>query len=161
MIECGITGGLGNQFFRYAFARKLFEERRKCGVKEDFLINGNGVDRHGSSGSLFDFKLAPHKQVDCKRMIMEYGNGKQRLLYATYAMKNHSSFLGKIMPTEQLKKMLGRAGVVVSDDPDNERLYLPSMQTSRVFTYGSFENASYFAGIESELMAEFTPPITF
>lgn len=158
MIGCGITGGLGNQFFRYAFARKLFEERRKCGISEELLINGNGIDGHGSSGSLFDFKLAPHKRVDCNRMIMKYGNVAQRLLYAAYAMKNHSPAIGKILPDEQLKKMLGKAGVIVSDNPDNEHLYLPSMQKSRVFTYGSFENASFFAGIEGELMGEFTPP---
>lgn len=29
IIGCNISGGLGNQFFRYAIARRLFEEMSK------------------------------------------------------------------------------------------------------------------------------------
>lgn len=54
MIGCQISGGLGNQFFRYAVAR-AFMERRKATrkEKETMLITGL-LDTHGVSGNLYD-----------------------------------------------------------------------------------------------------------
>lgn len=158
MIGCDITGGLGNQFFRYAFARKLQEDRIHAGINDELLINGYGVDTHGSTGSLFDFNLVPHNKVHSKRMIMEYGTRTQRVLYSLYAIYGRSSFIHNNLLRENIHCLLGKRGIVLSDNPDHEKLYLPKNSVKRVFTHGSFENPSFFHGIEEKLKDEFTPP---
>lgn len=159
MIGCNITGGLGNQFFRYAFARKLQEDRRTAGLDDELVISGYGIDQHGSSGNLFDFNLPPHHRVDVKRMVMEFGSIGQRMLYSAFALNRKTNLLnGNIK--EGLLRLMGHAGIIISEDPDNETLYMPQTSVNRVFAHGSFENARYFAGIEEKLRAEITPPIT-
>lgn len=157
MIGCNITGGLGNQFFRYAFARKLQEDRRAMGLDDELVISGYGIDQHGSDGNLFDFNLPPHRRVDVKRMVMEFGSIWQRMLYSAFALNRKTNLLHSNLK-EELLWLMGQAGVVISENPDNETLYLPKASVSRVFVHGSFENAGYFAGIEDKLRAEITPP---
>ncbi len=159
MIGCNITGGLGNQFFRYAFARKLQEDRRAVGLDDELVISGYGVDQHGSSGNLFSFNLPPHRRVDVKRLVMEFGSLRQRMLYSAFALNRRANLLHSNQK-ERLLRLMGRAGIIISENPDNETLYLPKAEVSRVFAHGSFENARYFAGIEDKLRAEITPPIT-
>lgn len=158
MIGCDITGGLGNQFFRYAFARKLQENRIHAGINDELFINGYGVDTHGSTGSLFDFNLAPHNKVHSKRMVMEYGSNVQRTLYSLYALYGRTPFSHNNLLREKAHSLLGKYGIVLSDNPDHEKLYLPQNSVNRVFTHGSFENPSFFQGIEENLKCEFTPP---
>lgn len=157
MIGCDITGGLGNQFFRYAIARKLLEARKSSGIDEDFLINDYDIDLHGGSGSLFDFNIIQHRHVHSKRMVMEYGTAIQKMLYTLYAIHNRHPFLKNKEMREWFYKRLGISGLIISDDPDHETLYLPSTKTERIFTHGSFENPVFFEGIGDILKKEFTP----
>lgn len=107
MIGTDVSGGLGNQFFRYAAARKFLFERQRVGIDEEFVINGFIIDRHGTSGSIFDFNLAPHAEVECKRLVMEYGSGLQKAVYAVFALSNRLPFVSNTVH-EHLKKMRGR-----------------------------------------------------
>ena len=83
MRGCQISGGLGNQFFRYAVAR-AFMERRKANRKgkETMLITGL-LNTHGVSGNLYDFNVVEHIQCDNKRLVMVYGSLLQRIAFAS------------------------------------------------------------------------------
>ena len=83
MIGCQISGGLGNQFFRYAVAR-AFMERRKATrkEKETMLITGL-LDTHGVSGNLYDFNIVEHVKCDDKRLVMAHGSVLQRLVFVS------------------------------------------------------------------------------
>lgn len=58
---------------------------------------------------------------------------------------------------KRLKKALGSNGIVTSENPDNETLYLPAKKINKLFTYGSFEKYSYFSSIKEILKNELRP----
>ncbi len=39
MVGCEISGGLGNQFFRYAVARTILEERKSEGWENHLMLD--------------------------------------------------------------------------------------------------------------------------
>ena len=90
MIGCGISGGLGNQFFRYAVARTLLEERKNKGREERLVINARHVDAHGVSGNLFDFQISLHEKCHARRLEMAYGSLGQKFLFLAYSFVNRA-----------------------------------------------------------------------
>lgn len=157
MLGCSISGGLGNQFFRYAFARKILYNRKAGGVQDRFIINDFAIDHHGSSGSLFDFNIVPHEEVSTKRLVMAYGTRIQQVLYMAYAAYSRTNILSQKWGGYLLRKSMGKNGIIVSVHPDSETLFLPHDDISRVFVHGNFENPAYFSGIEEILKDEFVP----
>ena len=162
MIGCQISGGLGNQFFRYAVAR-AFMERRKATrkEKETMLITGL-LDTHGVSGNLYDFNIVEHVKCDDKRLVMAHGSVLQRLVFVSdKALRKLFNRIGiscfKHGYNDLSRKLLAQIGLVSSYSPDTEPIYLPSSNVDKVFTFGSFEKVDYFFGIENVLKKEFTP----
>lgn len=82
MIGCEVSGGLGNQFFRYAFARSLQEHRKAKGLNDEFCINFGKIECHGFSGDLSDFNIIKHKEFRCRRLLLEKGSWWQIIIYA-------------------------------------------------------------------------------
>ena len=151
MICCEISGGLGNQFFRYAFARALQESRKTNGQNDVLYINYGAIDHHGFLGDLSDFALTEHKDFFCRRLLLKKGTLWQIILYF---------FITKIcrfLSSEQVYKVLGKNGIVISQNPDCETLFLPSTNHRKVFTIGSFENEKYISSIKELLFREFVP----
>lgn len=96
MVGCEISGGLGNQFFRYAIARTLLEERKTKGCEEQLMINARHVDAHGVSGNLFDFQIHDHEKCNARRLELSYGSVGQNSLFLAYTFAVR--VLGRITP---------------------------------------------------------------
>ena len=159
VIGCNISGGLGNQFFRYAIARRLFEDNKTKGENYTFIMNTDGLDNHGVRGNIYDFNIINHQKCNTRRLIFVYGNLCQKSLYICYSVINKLSLHPKIYTViiKRLKKALGSKGIVISENPDDETLYLPTQKLNKLFTYGSFEKYSYFSSIKEILKKEFKP----
>lgn len=84
MIGCEISGGLGNQFFRYAIARRILKERKSKGIEDRLVINGGHLDAHGVSGNLFDFQIYKHEKCNVRRMELAYGTVLQKFVFLAY-----------------------------------------------------------------------------
>ena len=80
MIAVEVSGGLGNQFFRYAFARNLY----KLGGEEKLVLNTRYINRHGFSGDINDFHIMCHSCTSGGNVIMNNGNLKQKILFIIY-----------------------------------------------------------------------------
>ena len=164
MIGCELSGGLGNQLFRYAFARALMEQRKGKRKNEQLLVNMRYADSHGFSGNIYDFQITSHQKSQVRRLELSYGTFYQRLLFLmdkgvraiiSLFTPPHTHFVDKYDCWS--RKTLGKAGVVTSYSPDVETLSLPKDSVTRVFAYGSFEKYDYFKGIDGILKKEFTP----
>ncbi|MGM9724439.1 MAG: alpha-1,2-fucosyltransferase [Prevotella sp.] len=154
MIGLEISGGLGNQFFRYAYARTLFEQRKNKGKYDVFSINYKNVDGHGFAGSLCDFQILEHKASYSSRLFLKYGSWLQIMFFAVF------KFLSILLKNERFanlrQKVLGRMGIMVSEYPDKEsRISCP--MSNNVFVYGSFEHIKYFEDMKEILCKEFIP----
>lgn len=123
MIGIEISGGLGNQFFRYAWGRTLLERRRAEGLADTVAINYNGVDDHGFAGSLRDFQIVEHEAPTCQRLLLRYGSLPQKAAFAAFKL------LGRVCRGDGYKdfrrRTLARMGVLTSESPDNELLITP------------------------------------
>lgn len=97
MIGCELSGGLGNQLFRYAFARALMERRKGNRGDEQLLVNMRFADSHGFSGSICDFNIMEHKICQTRRLELSYGSFRQRLLFMIDKM------LRKITPPQMAR----------------------------------------------------------
>lgn len=157
MIGCEISGGLGNQFFRYAYARCLHERRRKQGMNDELAINYAAIENHGFAGDLNDFRITEHSKYNCRRVLLEKGSFLQIIVYAV--VTRVFSIVGGLCKCSALDlkcRILSAFGIVISEDPDNERLYC-NMKAPNLFPIGSFENVNYFNEIKEILSKEFTP----
>lgn len=155
MIALEISGGLGNQFFRYAYARTLLEERRAAGKADTLAINYNDIDGHGFAGSLHDFQILEHESPECRRLLLKYGSWWQIGIYTTL------KYLSRLFKSEGfarfMQKTLARLGIMVSENPDNECKFPTSESLNNIFVWGSFEHVRYFDGMRETLSQEFTP----
>lgn len=158
MIGCEVSGGLGNQFFRYAFSRCLLEQRKAMGINDELTVNFGATDYHGFDGDLSDFKLMPYKKYNCRRVLLKEGTLMQIMVYSM--VTRVCSFLDRILKRKEIVrakyKLLGLFGIIISENPDNEKLYV-NKRKNRLFPIGSFENANYFREIKDILCEEFTP----
>lgn len=123
MIALEISGGLGNQFFRYAYARTLLEERRAAGMADTLAINYNDIDGHGFAGSLRDFQIVEHEAPACRRLLLKYGSWLQVAAYTAFKYLAHF-FKGEGFARFR-QKTLARLGIMVSENPDNECKFTP------------------------------------
>ena len=164
MIGCELSGGLGNQLFRYAFVRAIMEQRKACIKNEQLLVNMRFADSHGFSGNICDFNIVSHQICRTRRLELSYGTFVQRFLFVIDKLVGKT--LRIITPPNGcvvnryeswMRKLLARVGMIISYNPDAERLYLPNDNVKRVFAYGSFEKYEYFKCIENILKIEFTP----
>lgn len=159
MIYLEIAGRLGNQMFRYAFARKLQKELQE----KDLIINFHRVDREEGTGwedslTLFHTQyIADHEGksvLKCKQMSI-----RQKMIYLFYRI---TSFLIRKVTKDEKKfqlryqKWLSKNGLYWL-----ELGYYPYQYTknksSFYYVYGCFECAKYFDDIRLELLEEFTP----
>lgn len=151
MIAIEVSGGLGNQFFRYAFARNLYISRRN--TNEKLVLNTQYVDHHGFSGDINDFKIMSHTSTSNSNVIMNHGTLKQKLLFITYSVLRKISG-EKIEKNKSIRRSLFNSGIIIANDP-NELVGI--CWTKNVVASSSFENVSNFDKIKDILQQEFEP----
>ena len=154
MVCTEVSGGLGNQMFRYACARKLLTSR---GGQERMVINYRFVNKHGQDADLSSFHVYPHEKVVCKRVVLSYGSFIQKISFLADRFLRKVK-LTKLANSRMMKRIEHRLGVFINIHTHEE---IPATSTCRrVFFSGSFENPKYFEGIREELIKDFTiiPP---
>lgn len=155
MIGCELKGGLGNQFFRYAYARHLQIER---GMSDKLMICLH-ADYHGQISDIRDFCISEYDEIEASNIVLKFGYWWQVGILCI--LKFFHPVLSRLVNYKSLVKWeyrtLGRCGIIASYTPDSEKLTHPSKNLKRVFTRGNFENITFFNDIIDSLLEEFTP----
>lgn len=157
MIASYFSGRLGNQMFRYAFIRALWEER---GGKDELVFNFRRV--MAGRGSNFDdnlqhFSTLPYR-TDNRSLVLHYGSAAQKWHYASYRLceKVASVFPMKWDVLLSFQRQLLDKGILILESGDNDKqLRLPAID--KVFVNGFFENRAFFDHIRPILLKEFQP----
>ena len=158
MIYAKITGNAGNQFFQYAFARKvMLTKRDKLTIDLKYIIKGDGV--HKAENVLDYFNVCDYKlNLDGKYYP------PQKILF-NFLVK----FINKISPMNNINgirrfeflrmmsKLFCRLGLIFYDGPDYLKWNLKSIKTRDCFIHGFWECDKYFDDIRDVLLEEFTP----
>lgn len=161
MIAIELRGRMGNQMFRYAFARALYEAR---GRHDNLLLgcgNYTNLDvRYGWENSLKYFKILPFEETKT-RVLFESVNCWQKYLSFLYYLYIKIACKVSKKPRYKLEKLwyplLNYLGLYYSYDND----YPFKMSTKDVILInGTFENKKYFDNIRPILLKEFTPNLS-
>lgn len=153
MIYVTMGGRLGNQFFRYAYARQIMHER---GDKDELVIDFKPVLRqHGADDDGFEDSLRHFNTVSystCNReLVFAKGSIIQSLAYFMFLLSCKTGFLRNISWT----KILDIVGIVVRN---NQYISLDHIrETKNIFVKGPCMLPSDFQDIKEQLRKEFTP----
>lgn len=153
MICVTMEGRLGNQFFKYAYARELMFRR---GENDELVIDFAPVLTHhhanndGFEDSLCHFQTVSYTTSN-RKLVFAKGSIIQILVYAMYSLSRRISLLRNIGWT----KILDRVGVVV-----RHNCYEPFdniCDTKILFLMGQCQLPLDFQDIKEQLRKEFTP----
>ena len=156
MIYSEVKGRLGNQFFRYAYARRLQIER---GGDEKLTLgfsNMKGKDaNNGWCDSLVDFNVQEYARTD-KRLIYYYGNFRQIIIASIFYFylrvirrdKNRPKIIEKWQP------LLDNVNIHIDSKSFHK---FPMNRKGNVLVDGDFQCPGYFDKIRDVLLEEFTP----
>ena len=157
MIASYFSGRLGNQLFRYAYVRALWEER---GRNDTLVFNFRrtiGGDGDGFEDALQHFRTLPYN-TDNRSLVMHHGTWRQKALYARYRLVEKMMRMlssKRDVLTDYCSALLAR-DMVIQGSGDNG---LPAVWPTgeRVFVNGFFENRAYFDHIRPILLKELQP----
>lgn len=158
MIKIELKGRLGNQLFKYAFARSLKEKR---GGHDNLVVGVSqfkGLDADaGWRNSLSDFNVSDIRETG-GRVVMEDISITQKIVFAIYYA--YVKIVMKLTHKERfeveqpLLDFASYFGLYLSYD--NHHNF--SVSRNKVcIVDGSFENQVYFNNIRDILLSEFTP----
>lgn len=152
MIGTYFDGRLGNQFFRYAFARALRYDR---GDKDDFVFNFNSVTQHskeeGFEDTLQYFNVVPYKTTPKNLLLVSFS---LRIWCALILDR----LLHKFDRTNlQCFHRFDDLGYIVSREDTKELKIIYPSTLRNIVTSGKFEWSGYFSSIRNILLEEFTP----
>ena len=158
MIRVEIYERLGNQLFKYAYARKLLEDR---GCKDELILGFRGMKGKdhaaGWSDSLKYFNVYPYKSTN-KRHFEVFGSRLQRFIVFLFYVdrKIETSILGRQMLKVEAKwySLFDKLGIHICNN--NEQEFNPYSQRDLIVV-GRYENSKYFNSIRNILLKEFTP----
>ena len=156
-----LKGRLGNQMFRYAYMRSLWELRKNAGYEDQLILDLNdyqGKDAsQGWEDSLQWFKVLPYTTVTEKKIYRD-GSFLQKLLAKTfYGLGRIGAKAGRNFQLglqNLLHPMLSGQGLNFSFD---NRSYFNVFKNRDLYIDGSFENPAFFQNVREELLQEFTP----
>ena len=160
MIYVDMTGRCGNQFFQYAFARKLM-----CLHPDQSLhINFSNVERwrvktHDDSFSdqLQYFQVMPYtSSSEAQNALQTYGSLKQNHAFRNYQFKRKVANKFKIRRLHDFALHTLNKKNIYREDESQDNIFLP-VATDNIFVKGYFENSKYFNDIRDILLYEFTP----
>lgn len=152
MIGTYFDGRLGNQFFRYAFARLMRYER---GEKDEFLFNFNLVNN--VTDSTFEdvlkyFNVLPYKVTE-HNLILSIGSFMQKLIYGVNRLFNGE----KIKSLSQWKSLYNKGIIYSHEDLGNWNMQFFAPSRKNIVTIGKFEYPVCLEPIRNILLKEFTP----
>lgn len=159
MIGVEIKERLGNQLFRYAYARSIQIGR---GDRDELLFGlssfkGKNPD-DGWCNQLDDFNIVPARSSGRKLVYSEGSLTQKILLGAYYAdmklLRKPHSLKERHQRQNQWNHILQKHGLLVAYDNKYEASF--PLQ-GNIFLEGSFENPKYFDAIRPALLEELTP----
>lgn len=158
MIYLEIKGRLGNQFFRYAYARVLQVKR---GDKDKLVLglsNMNGKSKNdGWVNSLSDFNVVPY-DISEKRLVYKFGTLFQKicdsLFFIDLRIFARNDRVKRISHARKWLMFLAKIGLIHMVE---EYYDIPIPLTNNVFIDGGFQCSKYFNDIRPLLLQEFTP----
>lgn len=163
MIYVEMYGRLGNQMFRYAFARAMQE---KCKDKNMILsfnqindIKSNNLTEFGWEDALQYFNVKPYKIYKKKgKVILNESNLVQRFICMFYYLGlkrfNVEEKIEQYNYSLKYMKILNKFGIYWLREGYYN--FLPCNIKNK-FISGSFEDPRYFEEIRDKLITEFTP----
>lgn len=158
MIYLEIKGRLGNQFFRYAYARALQIKRGKNEGIVLGLSNMKGRDANdGWCDSLQDF-LVTNYSISNKRLVYAYGSLWQKLLDTLFFLdlrffaRNIRS--KRMIAARKWRSLLAKNGLIHMVEGYYD---IPTPATKNVYIDGGFQCSKFFNVIRPLLLEEFTP----
>ncbi len=159
MIGVEIKERLGNQLFRYAYARKLMIDRGNT----DNLVLGvssfKGLDpEDGWRNGLVDFRTIQFETSE-KKLVYSRGTILQKWLLRSYyadikLIRRPSDLTRKFAIQNKWNLLLQKYGLTVSYDNSFEPVFPADKD---IYLEGSFENPKYFDSIRTTLIEELTP----
>lgn len=158
MIYLEIKGRLGNQFFIYAFARKLQMER---GNKDKLVLGLSDMKgknaAEGWCDSLKDFNVQPY--TICKhRLVYVHGSLLQKILDSIFSFDirilTRNVKVKRIRHTRKWLGLLNRFGLIHNED---EYYEYTITKVDKIFIKGTFQSPQYLASIRDVLLKEFVP----
>lgn len=156
MVLSELSGGLGNQFFRYAFARAYIEKRAK---NDQLVLNYNQINHHGAAGDIENFNIMEHEKVVTDRLVFAKGSLKQKVVFALYGFEKRIMIkMGRKTERDVRHKWIPRLrnnGIILVRDLNED--YEIDTNSEKFFIFGTFENSKYFSSIRDILNKEFTP----
>ena len=159
MIYIDMNGRCGNQFFQYAFARKLSMLNGNMPITVDFFHVERWKEKTGFNDfcdQLCDFNTLPYTSVMGNGdSLKDFGTKKQIKIRNQYAkIRSVSARLKLSAPSNMWQAHLQKNGVY----RDDEYKIVPRKCNSKdIFVRGYFEDPAYFDDMHRELMEEFTP----
>lgn len=158
MIGIEIKERVGNQLFRYAYARRLQIDRGDADlVLGESFFTGKDASQGWYDG-LQHFKIAPHR-VSAKKLVYSEGNLMQRLLLRAFyldikVLRKPRSLTERHARQNAWNRRLQKFGLAVIYD----NAYEPTFpEGCNIFLEGAFENTKYFDCIRPQLLEELTP----
>lgn len=159
LIYIDMNGRCGNQFFQYAFARKLSMMNGNMPMQIDFhnverWRRKTGFDSYRNE--LSDFCTIPFQAVmESGDSLSAYGTEHQKRIRRMYAkIRAAQTHLKKLRLADKWQDYMQKHGVY----RDDEFVIIPQKCKSEdIFVRGYFEDPSYFADMRDLLIREFTP----
>lgn len=149
-----LSGRLGNQFFRYAFARAIMEKQGEG----DLICNFSHLKKKGFENALKDFNVIPYKRDD-SNLELKYGDIQQKIQYLNYCVFFRAAgkfFKRKDTDVDEWYDKMTKYGIVYAIVQHGRKEYVfPDKKT--LIMSGNFENSQYFNSIRHTLLKEFTP----
>ena len=160
MIYVDMTGRCGNQFFQYAFARKLM----LLNPSQPLHINFYNVERWRKklnddtfSDQLQYFNVLLYSSALTQEdAVTKYGSIKQRKAFKNYQLKRKIANKFKIKSIHKLALHSLNKNSIYREDECKDNILLPA-KTDNIFIKGYFEDPKYFDDIRDILLKEFTP----
>ena len=155
MIYVNVSGNAGNQFFQYAFARKIMLQfNDKLTLDMRYILSGDGI--HKAENALKYFHTVPFvesldgKYYPIQRFVCAF---LRRILPDMYTPNEPKrfSFLRKY------KRFLSNIGLYFYDGSDYIDYGLNSRRTKNILIKGLWESDRYFNDIRDLLLDELTP----
>lgn len=160
MIYVEMYGRLGNQMFRYAFARNLQEKYKneKLSLNFNQMNNENSLE-NGWEDSLQHFNVEPYELYDKKgKVIFNETNVTQKILCAMYYKGlrkfNIEQKIEQYRFSIKYMPLLNKNGIFWLREGYFD--FKPYKCINK-FVSGCFEDPRYFNDIREKLLKEFTP----
>ena len=160
MIGIEIKERLGNQLFRYAYARRLQIDR---GGAEQLLFGLSSYEGKdpaaGWCDSLKAFNTVPYEST-VQKLVYSRGSVFQKLLLRSFyadmkVLRKPGSIAERNARQNSWNAVLQKHGLSVCYDNCSEPAFPPDC--GNIFLDGSFENPKYFNSIRDILLSELTP----